>query len=272
VKGYVTLALAQLAQGHADQAAATYQRLAGVSARGASFAAMGQADLAMYQGRMGDAIAALEPAAAADLAAGNPGGAAKKRAAIAEAQLALGHTAAALAAAAQALAGGKSESVYVPAALVYIGARQDARAAALSRELGQRLEPLPQAYSKLIDGAIALAHDRARDAIARFQESQKIEDSWIGRLYLARAYLAAGALTEADSELDRCIERRGEAVDIFSDDVETFHYLPPVYYFLGRLRQELKSPDAADAFRAFLKLKDSRDTEPLGVDARKRIQ
>jgi hypothetical protein len=40
-------------------------------------------------------------------------------------------------------------------------------------------------------------------------------DTWIGRFELGRAYIEAGAFTEADSEFDQCLKRRGEAIELF---------------------------------------------------------
>ena len=47
---YVGLALSQLGQGHADLAAETYKKLSAIDARGASVAALGLADIALYSG------------------------------------------------------------------------------------------------------------------------------------------------------------------------------------------------------------------------------
>ncbi len=91
-------------------------------------------------------------------------------------------------------------------------------------------------------------------------------------MHLGQAYLAAKAFTEADSEFDLCLKRRGEATAVFLDDVPSYHYLPPVYYFLGRARQGLKSPGAADSFRTFLSIKQKGGGEdPMIADARRRV-
>ena len=38
-----------------------------------------------------------------------------------------------------------------------------------------------------------------------------------------------------------CIKRRGEALSLFLDEEPTYSYLPPVYYYQGRVREELKN-------------------------------
>jgi tetratricopeptide (TPR) repeat protein len=92
----------------------------------------------------------------------------------------------------------------------------------------------PQAYAKLIEGEILLRKGESRAAVRAFSEANALVDTWIGRFNLGRAYLEAGALTEADSEFDRCIKRRGEALALFLDEWPTYGYFPSVYYYMGR--------------------------------------
>src|SRR5215831_13593337 len=66
-RAYVGLALSQLAQGQPGHAVETYTLLQGVSAVGASFAAAGLADIALFQGRSSDAVDFLEKGIGADL-------------------------------------------------------------------------------------------------------------------------------------------------------------------------------------------------------------
>ena len=47
---------------------------------------------------------------------------------------------------------------------------------------------------------------------------------------------------QADAEFDRCLKRRGEALALFLDEEPTYSYLPPVYYYQGRVREGLKNP------------------------------
>lgn len=271
LKGYVTLALSELAQSQPAKAAETYRKLEAVSTLGASFAATGLADLALFEGRGADAQAILEKAIAADLANNNATGAGKKSAMLAEAQLALGNRVAALAASERAAKSGSELSAVFVAARVYLEAGQEAKAAAIAAELGRRLEPVPQAFARLMEGELQLKRGRAREAIQLFQEAQKLSDTWLGRFDLGRAYLEAGAFPQADSEFDKCLKRRGEASDVFFDELQTYHYFPPVHYYLGRAREGLNSPGAADAYRAFLALREKGGADPLLADARKRL-
>ncbi len=95
-------------------------------------------------------------------------------------------------------------------------------------------------------------------------------DTWIGRFGLGRAYLDAGLFVEADSELDRCIKRQGEAMELFMTDMPTYSYLPLVYYYQGRVREGLKSPGFADSYRTYLRIRGAAGEDPLLGEVRRR--
>ena len=79
-----------------------------------------------------------------------------------------------------------------------------------------------------------------REANAKF-------DTWIGRFDLGRASLEAGAFIQADSAFDDCLKERGESLSLFVDEEPTAAYLPAVYYYTGRVREELKTAKFADS-------------------------
>ena len=95
-------------------------------------------------------------------------------------------------------------------------------------------------------------------------------DTWIGHFDQGRAYLDLGAFAQADSEFDRCITRRGEALSLFVDPWPTYGYFPPVYYYLARVRQELKSPDFPELYRTYLSIRGKAGEDPLLAEVRKR--
>ena len=128
VEGFAGLALAQLAAGRRDDAVATWTRLKAVSEAGASAAAEGLADLAAFEGRLGDAVAALEEGLEADRRRQDADAAARKLAFLGELQLAQGKPARAAAAAAKALEGSPAEStMYAAAAVLAAAATSGAR-------------------------------------------------------------------------------------------------------------------------------------------------
>jgi tetratricopeptide (TPR) repeat protein/predicted Ser/Thr protein kinase len=270
-KGYVGLALSQLGLGQTDAAAATWDKVAKISPRGASLAAIGLADLALFEGRAEDAVPVLTKGIEADAAAKNSEAAAMKMVALAEAHLASGRTESALATAERAVATSNGENVLVPAARVFLAAGREMRALELARELATRLESDPRAYAKLIDGEVKLRQGNAREAVQEFRDAKAIADTWLGRFDLGRAYLELHAFTEADTELETCIKRRGEATALFLDDMPTYRYFPPAQYYLARAQLGLGSPAATESFKAFLAMKAKSGADPLVADARRRL-
>lgn len=270
-QGYLNLAEAQLGQGQLSQATESYHRLEKVSAMGASMATAGLGDLAEYTGHFADAARLLEKGAAADLEAKRPDGAADKFAKVAHIQILRGQKGAAVAAADKALAHSQSVQVRFLAGRVFAEAGEIAKAQKLAASLGSELQADPQAYAKIIEGKSALKQGDSRQAIKAFTDANNLLDTWIGRFELARAYLDAGLFVEADSELDRCIKRRGEALELFMDNVPTYGYFPLVYYYQGRVSDGLKSPAAANSYWKFVSIQEKGDANPLLKDAQNRL-
>jgi len=266
-----TLALADLGLGHNEEAQQNYQKLQGVGAYGASIAATGLADLELYEGRLEEAAAILERAIADDLMAKDVESAADRSATLALTDLARGKTAEALSAAAKAAAGSNEVGVIYRAAQVYIAAGQESKALQLVAPLSQRLENEPQVYARLIAGEAQLKKGNARDALNSFQEAQKLADTWLGHFDMGLAYLSASAFTEASSEFDVCLKRRGEATSVFLDDVPSYHLLPAVYYYQGRAREGLHSSGAEESYKTFLAIKERGAGDPLVADAQRRL-
>jgi tetratricopeptide (TPR) repeat protein len=234
-------------------------------------AVSGLADIALYQGRPGDAVPILQKGIEADLANQDSNAAAEKLLALADAHLELREPAAAVADAERALSMGKGENVLYPAARLYLATGREARALALASQMATRLEPDPQAYAELIRGEAELARGKPAAAISHYMAAKKIADTWAGRLDVGKAYLEAGAFAQADTELETCIKRRGEATALFLEESPTYRLFPPVYYYLGRAREGLKSPGATDAYKSFLAVR-TGPADALVADARRRLE
>lgn len=270
-QGYLNLAEAQLAQGQLSQAMESYHQLEKVSAVGASMAALGLADMAMYEGHFADAVRLLEKTAAADLQAKRPNSAADNFAKLAHAQLLREQKGAAVAAADKALANSQSVQIRFLAGRVFAETGELAKAQKVAASLASELQAEPRAYGKIIDGETALKQGEGRQAIKSITDAQNLLDTWIGRLELARAYLDAGLFVDADSELDRCIKRRGESLELFMDNVPTYAYFPSVYYYQGRVREGLKSPAFAESYRTYLSIRGQTAEDPLLSDIHKHL-
>ena len=263
------LAYSQTGRGELAPAVETYKKIAATGPAGASTAASGLGDLAIYEGRFSDGIQILEQGSAADLSAKNPNKAAIKLTSAAYAQLLGGHRPQAIAAADKALAASTSMAVRFLAGRVYAQAGALDKAKAQSASLQSELPTQPRAYGRIIEGLIALNDKKPRDAIRVLNDANGMLDTWFGRFDLGRAYLAAGALPQADAEFDRAIGRRGEALTLM-DEGPTFGYFPPVYYYQGRVRQGLNTASFADAYRKYLDIRGKSTEDPLASDARAR--
>ena len=266
--GLVALAFAQLGQGQLEQAAESYQKLSGVDASGA---ASGLADMALYEGRFGDAARILEQAGNLDVDRKFPDEAATKFAVLAYTRLLQGQKAPAMAAAEKALASSKTVKIRFLAGRILAAAGQTDRAKALVASLASELHEEPQSYAKLIEGEIALQAGDPRQAFKLFGEGNKLLDTWVSRFDLGRADLELGAFTEADSEFDRCIRRRGEVVALFLDESPTYGFFPLVYYYQGRVREGLKSPDFAEFYKNYLNIRGKSAEDPLVSEVHHRL-
>jgi tetratricopeptide (TPR) repeat protein/tRNA A-37 threonylcarbamoyl transferase component Bud32 len=266
---WVTQALAATALGKYDEANAGYKTLASIAGYSA-VSAQGIADIALLRGRINDAAAALEPILDEKVPALLS---ARTRTTLAAVRLAQGRTADAIKLADAALSASPDPITKYEAGRVLIAAGNAARVKAIVDELDKALLPETQALAAALEGEMQLASRDARSAVATLQRSLKLADAWQTRYLLGRAYLEAGAFTEADSEFDACLRRRGEATAVHLDDVPTWRTIAPVYYYQGVTRANMRNgTGAAEAFRAFLAFKDGGDEQSaLAADARKRL-
>jgi tetratricopeptide (TPR) repeat protein len=265
---YVAQAFADLGQG---QLARVTQDNEEIRKTDTSYAPLGLADLAIYEGRYRDAVKLLEKGAADDSLAKNPDAAADKLSALAYVQLLRGDKAAGLSAVKNSLDLSKAVKTRFIAARNYVALGEIAQAKELAAGLASELPLEPQAYGKLIEGEIALKSGDSRAAISSFTQANNILDTWIGRFDLGQAYLEAGAFTEADSEFDRCVKRRGEVLALFLDEMPTYGYFPPVYYYQGRVREGLKSAGFAEPYKQYLSIRGQAGEDPLLADIRRRV-
>lgn len=271
-QGYLVLAESQLGQGQLQQAAESYHTLATFGALGASTAADGLADLAAYQGNYAEAARILTQGAAADVAGKMEENAARKYATLANIEQWQGHTAAAEAEIGKALGKTPSLQIQFLAARIYLDAGDLVKAQKIASSLAAQTSSEPQAYGKIIAGMIALKHKDTREAVNQITAANNLLNTWIGGFELGRAELEAGAFKEADSAFEQCVKRRGEAIELFDDNVPTYSYLPLVYYYQGRAREEMKSAGASDAYKSYLSIRGQSSDDLLVADIRNRVK
>lgn len=138
--------------------------------------------------------------------------------------------------------------------------------------MNKKIQPIHQAYAKLIGGYLSLKRGDITNAINLFDETQALLDTWLGHFALGRAYLEAEAFTETSSEFEKCEKRRGEATSVFLNDLPTYRYLDSLYYYIGRAQEGRGSTTAKESYQKFLKIKEKADAGvKLVEDARQRL-
>ena len=270
IYGLLALAFAQLGQGRPGEAMETYQALGEIDALGASYRASGLADVAMYEGRFSDAARLFREGATADVTNEEPDRAATKLAELAQTYVLLGESGLAIAAADEALATSQAIKTRFLAARALVEAGEVARARAVAEELASEFQAEARAYAKIIEGGAALKDGDPREAITLLTEANKLLDTWLGHFDLGRAYLDAGGYLQAEGEFDRCLTRRGEALSLFLDEEPTYGHFPPVYYYQGRVREEMNNAAFADSYRTYLDIRGNAGEDPLLPDVRQR--
>jgi tetratricopeptide (TPR) repeat protein len=267
--GYVPLALATTVIDR-PAAAGTYERMAATGARGASRAAAGLADLALYEGRFAEAETIATEALAKDVESGDRASAAVKHILLAESLAARGLTARAVAEAEKALDASRTESTMLAAASVFVRAGRDAAARGLATELAGRTQGYSRAYAQIVESMLASGAAGAATRVDRLRAAQRSADLWQVHYLLGVAYVEAGRFPEAIAEFDVCVKRRGEATAIFLDDVPSFRYLAPLPYWQGRAQEGLGlTAPASASYKQYLELRPTAE-DPLTKDARAR--
>ena len=260
-KAQLALGLVQLAQGRREEAVESYSKLASFPGRGASYSAIALADLAIAEGRFGDAAEACRP---------REGQSAMEVALRAWAHAQAGRYRESGAAADGAVKASRQDAVLFTGALAYVAAGENGKAAAVVSELEARAESDPRAYARIVRGEQRLKAGEPSQAVEEFRQAQQIADTWLGRFGLSRAHVLAGRYVEAHSELEVCLKRRGEAVAVFLDDLPAYRLQPAVHYYLGRAQEGLKSNAAGESYRAFLSFKLKSERDAMVDDARSR--
>ena len=267
---HFTLARSAIGAGDLDLARQAYDQLDSEEMIGAELAPLGQGDLALYLGDTKAAITVLE----ATVGTGDEGPvAAAQLIVLAEAYLALGENEYAKQVAQRAIDMSNQESVLYPAARVMLEAGDIEAADKIAIDLENKLQSQTVSYARLIQGEIALKDNRLLPAVESLKDGWERYDSWFAHYLLGRAYLEAEHYPEALGEFEICLEREGEALDLFVVDGATSRYLAPVHYWLGRAREGLASMvTARESYERYLSLRgEAEPPDPLAEDAAQRL-
>lgn len=268
---YVGIALSQLGLEHPDEARETYKKLGALGDKQASTAALGDADVSLYQGKFRQAISELQNGIAADTARKDQSSVAAKQIMLAQAYLSAGKKAEAAAAAKEAAKASTEDAPQIAAARIFAATGHANNAEEIAAKLATRIDSDPQAYAEIIRGEIQLAKGDPAGAITSFTKGKQVADTWLGHFDLGLAYLASNAYTEANSEFETCERRIGETAALFLDESPTMHLAPAIYYYLGRSQEGLNQPAAKASYRHFLDLTKDGDASDIVADAKRRV-
>lgn len=241
-----------------DYAAAksAYESMERASEQGAPIAKIGLGDLAIYTGDFDAAREHLLKAVELASADENKYLMATAYMALAFAHDAEGDFEAAVEWSERALEIESGEPWVVQTALMDIDAGDLEAAAKIAAELTNQLQPQTRAYGLLIEGLIADSKGRVVDAVEKISAALELADLWLIRFYHGKVYFDAGYYAEAVDELTQCLEREGEAAALFLDDIPTFRYVTPIYYWLGRAEAELgMRASATEELERFVRLR-----------------
>ncbi|MGB5246488.1 MAG: tetratricopeptide repeat protein [Woeseia sp.] len=223
-KSYMILAIIALSNGDSVAAQGHYEAMAKTGERGASLAVTGQADIALFERRFGDAVALLTAGIEADKTVANERGVATKTVALAQAH-ALQEQSAEAVRLLRALEGSRSDGQLVPMAEIFAAEKLFDEARDIADNYRSQLRPTAAAYAGMVDGLIAFHEGDYNSAIGFYRKALAGADLWLVRFYLGQAYLAADYPAEASSEFAELTDRRGEAGGMFFDDVPTWRYV-----------------------------------------------
>ena len=108
------------------------------------------------------------------------------------------------------------------AARIFVEAGAIDKAGERGGGLASALPAEPQAYGKILRRRDCPEERGPAPGDQDLSDANSVLDTWVGHFDLGRAYLEAGALPQADSEFDRCIQRRGEALSLLVDEEPTY--------------------------------------------------
>ncbi len=203
---FAFVAMAQVLLGDRAGATRTWGRLARYSPE---LAAQGMADQAIYEGRLDDAFALVDPWAQLGIIMNSPRDTRAELLMRSRIRLARGDRAGAAADATLVMDSGEPRPDYIAASLAV--AAGDLDGADARAHAWQNLDGLEaRMYGKLLEGDLALARGTPAAAVTAYREATRMAPLWIARARLARGYVAADQRTEAQREIAWCLEHRGE--------------------------------------------------------------
>jgi tetratricopeptide (TPR) repeat protein len=254
-----------------DKADADYQAMAALNAQSASIAALGRADLLLYQGKAGEAIALLDGSIESDLAAKYRYLAINKLITRARAQKLMGNKGGATASLEKALELSPSAAQRALIGLEFVEAGNYTKADNVTQPLKHMLQAQARSWWSIVHGESLLAQGEIVPAVDELNNAIGLADLWRARLAKGKAYLKADYYAEALADFEACLERRGEATAILLDDQPSINYVPELYYWMAQAQWGLGMKEAATSSMEIFLAHRAGLTDPMTEDGRKRL-
>jgi len=265
---YACGAATSLLLGHRDAALDLLEKLRAMSPPAA---ALSDADMAMFEGRLQDAVATLEAGISADEEKKRVPDAEIKRVMLAEAWARLGDMTQARTA---ALGAAKSNDIVTLLRAGRILARAGAAsdAATLERIIAANPGTRAPLFSRIVAADVRFAeHATPKEVAKALGEPGQGPGAWLAHADLGEAYFGLGSFEDAERELRQAVDSRGQGALAFYDGHPTLRYVPAARYWLARAKDALHRPDAQEAYQAFLAAEPAAQGDPLVADAKRRL-
>jgi tetratricopeptide (TPR) repeat protein len=269
-KSYLAIAAHEMVNGQYEDAERAYEQMAEISDRGSRLAITGQADLATARGDYKSASRMLLQRIAANETVTNS--VIRDHLNLAMVQYRSGEIEAAMATLTtidDSLS--RAEDLYT-AGEIYLLLEQPEMTRIKIDKLRAQLHSTPRAYSEMLLAQIELGAGNYSDAIDHINTASSLSDLWLTRFTRGRIYLEAGLFAEAIDDFQECLDRQGEAVAMFLDDVPTFSRLVEVRYWLGRAKQSIgMNTPASRHYRDYINARDLAAADTNILDAQTRL-
>ncbi|MCW8844927.1 MAG: tetratricopeptide repeat protein [Gammaproteobacteria bacterium] len=268
---YLARAVSLAVKDELDKADADYQAMSGLNAQSASLAALGRADLLLYQGKAQEAVTLLNGAIESDLALNYASLANTKLITRARAQRLLGDHQGAMTSLAKVLELHPSAAKRALVALEYVALGEYAKSDDVAQPLKHMLQAQSRAWWSIAQGERLMAQGDLVTALDELDKAIGLADLWLARLAKGKAYVKAGYHAEALAELETCLERHGEATAILLDDQPSLNYLPELYYWMSQAQWGLGMKEAAtSSMETFLAHREGL-SDPMSEEGRLRM-
>ncbi len=268
---YLARAVSSAMKGAPDKADADYQAMAALNPQSASIAALGRADLLLFQGKAGEAVTLLDGAIDSDLAAKYSYLAINKLITRARAHELLGNKGDATASLEKALELNPSAGQRALIGLEFVEMGDYTKAGNITQPLKHMLQAQARSWWSIVQGESLLAQGEIVPAVDELNKAIELADLWRARLAKGKAYLKAGYHAEALADFEACLERRGEATVILLDDQPSINHIPELYYWMAQAQWGLGMKEAATSSMETFLARRVGLKDPLSEDGRKRL-